>query len=136
MPAYSQIQRTAGPEQFFVPHTSEWAAIPFLRETVCIPPDFDLLDFADFMPAFPDGPPRPFTCPLTVEGFAIYDDGPPPLDLAPILSQLHAAVEVPVWIVAWPELQAVTADGDLTLLELMGLPSLRIGYADFYKETV
>jgi hypothetical protein len=135
-PAYSQVQRTAGPEQFFVPHTAEWAAVPFLRETWCIPPDFDLLDFADFAPAFPGGPPRPFGCPLTVRGFALYKNGPPPVDRAPILSQFHAADEVPIWFAAWPELHAAAADGDLTLLELMALPSLHIGYADFYKETV
>jgi hypothetical protein len=135
-PAYSQMQRTSGPEQYFVPHTSEWAAIPFLRDTVCIPPDFDLLNLADFTPAWPDGPPRPFVCPLTVEGFALYRNGPPPIDLAPILSQFHEVYEVPVWFAAWPELKAAADDGDLTLLELMALPTLRIGYADFYKETV
>lgn len=135
-PAYSQVQRSFGPEQFFIPHTSEWAAIPFLREPVCVPPDFNLLNFADFTPAFPGGPPRPFICPLTVEGFAMYDDGPPPEDLAPILSQFHEATEVPIWFAAWSELEPVASDGDLTMLELMTLSSLRIGYATFYKETV
>jgi hypothetical protein len=135
-PAYSQIQRTAGPEGYFVPHTNEWAAVPFLRQTHCIPADFDLLGFVDFTPAFPGGPPRPFVCPLTVRGFALYKNGPPPVDQAPILSQFHEDGEVPVWFAAWSELHAAAADGDLTLLELMALPSLRIGYADFYKETV
>lgn len=129
-PAYSQVQRSFGPEKFFIPHTSEWAAIPFLREPVCIPPDFNLLNFADFTLAFPGGPPRPFICPLTVEGFAMYDDGPPPEDLAPILSQFHEVTEVPIWFVAWSELEPVASDGDLTLLELLSLPSLKVGYAD------
>lgn len=135
-PAYSQVQRTAGPEQFFIPHTDQWAAIPFLRETACIPADFDLLDFADFTPAWPGGPPRPFLCALTVEGFAIYKNGPPPVDQAPILSQFREVSEVPIWFAAWPELHAAASDGDLTVPELLALPSLRFGYADFYRETV
>lgn len=134
-PAYSQVQRTSGPEQFFVPHTDEWAAIPFLRETSCIPGDFDLLDFADFTPAWIGGPPRPFVCPLTVEGFALYRNGPPPVDQAPILSQFREVAEVEIWFASWPELHAAAADGDLTVVELLALPSLRIGYADFYRET-
>ncbi len=135
-PFYSQIQRTQGPERYFIPRTSEWAAIPWNREPVCVPPDFDLLNLNDFTPAFPGGPPRPFLCPLVVEGFVIFEDGPPPLDLAPILSQLRAAPEVPIWFVATSELEAAAADGDLTLLELLAMPSLTVGLADFYKETV
>ena len=135
-PAYSQIQRAAGPDPFFIPHTDEWAAIPFLRNTSCIPPNFNLLDFNDFTPAFPMGPPRPFLCPLTVEGFALWKNGPPPIDFVPILSELHGTGSVPVWFVSWPELLAATGDGDLTLLELLTMSSLQIGSADFYKETV
>jgi hypothetical protein len=43
---------------------------------------------------------------------------------------------VPIWFVAWPELQAAIDDGTLTIGELAGLPSLRIGYASFYQESV
>jgi hypothetical protein len=135
-PAYSQIQRALGPDPFFIPHTDEWAAIPFLRNTSCIPPDFDLLNFNDFTPAFPMGPPRPFLCPLTVQGFALWKNGPPPIDFVPIFSELHGTGNVPVWFVSWPELLAATGDGNLTLLELLTMSSLQIGSADFYKETV
>jgi hypothetical protein len=135
-PAYSQIQSALGPAPFFIPHTDEWAAIPFLRHPSCIPLDFNLLDFNDFTPAFPMGPPRPFLCPLTVEGFALWKNGPPPIDFVPIFSELHGTGELPVWFVSWPDLVAATGDGDLTLLELLTMSSLQIGSADFYKETV
>lgn len=137
-PAYSQIQGTPGPadEPYFIPHDEKWAAIPFLRDTACVPPDFNLLDFNDFTPAFPGGPPRPIICPLTVEGFAIWRNGPPPIDMVPIFSQLHGTGGVPVWFVDWNELQGVLGDGDLTLTELVSMQSLMIGYADYYKETV
>lgn len=127
-PFYTQLQPTAGPEKYFIPHTSEWAAIPFLRDTSCVPPDFNLLAMYDI--------PGAFFCPLTVEGFAIYKNGPPPLDAAPYMNQLRAADEVPVWFAAWPEVQAAIEDGELTMLELLSMDSLQIGYAPFYKETV
>jgi hypothetical protein len=43
---------------------------------------------------------------------------------------------VPIWLVAWPELQAAMSDSVLTITDLAGLPSLRIGYASFYQESV
>lgn len=135
-PAYSHIQHAAGPEPFFIPHTSEWAAIPFLRNTACIPPDFNLLDFNDFTPAFPGGPPRPFVCPLTVEGFALWKNGPPPIDFVPIFSQFHGSGSVPVWFVQWPELLGAVADSNLTLTELASMESLQIGFASLYQDTV
>lgn len=135
-PAYSQVQAVTGTPGYFIPHTREWAAIPFIRETSCVPPDFNLLEFNDFTPAFPGGPPRPFTCPLTVEGFAIWKNGPPPVDFVPILSQLHGLGSVPVWLVRFSELETMVEDGDLTLSELLAAESLLIGYAEFYKETV
>lgn len=135
-PAYSLVQPAAGPEPYFIPHTTEWGAIPFFRDTACVPPDFNLLLFNDFTPAFPDAPLRPFTCPLTVEGFAIFKNGPPPIDMAPILSQFHGTGAVSIWFVEWNELKAAADDGELTIAELLGLSSLQIGFADFYKETV
>jgi hypothetical protein len=135
-PAYSQIQRAIGPYPFFIPHTDEWAAIPFLRNTACVPPNFNLLDFNDFTPAFPGGPPRPFVCPLTAEGFALWKNGPPPIDFVPIFSELHGTGSVPVWFVSWAELLAAVADDNLTLAELSAMGSLQVGYADFYNETV
>lgn len=135
-PAYSQIQRVIGPDPVFIPHTDDWAAIPFFRNTACIPPDFNLLEFNDFTPAFPMGPPRPLLCPLAVEGFVLWKNGPPPIDFVPIFSQFHGTGNVPVWFVSWPELLAAVADDNLTLTELLLMSSLQIGSADYYKETV
>ena len=111
-------------ERAFVPHTSEWAAIVFVREPLapgCIPPWFDLLDQIAV--------PFAFGCPLVVEGHVTYRNGPPPIDLAPIHVRLREAGPVPVWFVSWPELQAASADDELTLPELQALPSLLEGTA-------
>lgn len=109
------------------PHTEEWAAIVFYRDPSCIPLGFNLLNFFD-------QPPRPFGCPLTVEGFEVWRNGPGQ-DLAPMQSELRDAGLVPVWFVSWPELQAAAAGG-LTITELAALPSLITGYADQFKETL
>jgi hypothetical protein len=55
-----------GSPYFF--HDDQWAAFVFLRLPSCVPADFNLLDQADFTPAFPGGPPRVFGCALTVDG--------------------------------------------------------------------
>jgi hypothetical protein len=126
-PFYTQIQPTLGPEKYFIPHTSEWAAIPFLRDTACVPPEFNLLTLYDI--------PGAFFCPHTVEGFAVFKNGPPPIDSAPYMHQLHAADEVPVWFAAWSEVEAAIQDDTLTITELLAMDSLLIGYAPSYKET-
>ncbi len=84
-------------------HTEEWAAIPFYRDPSCVPADFNLLDFFDA--------PRAFSCALTVEGFVLWKNGPPPVDFAPTQSVLRDDGPVPVWLVSWPELEAAVADG-------------------------
>lgn len=127
-PYYTQLQPTVVPGEYFIPHTSEWAAIPFLREPLCVPPEFNLLSLFDI--------PTALFCDLTVEGFAVFKNGPPPIDAAPYLHQLRAIDEVPVWFAEWSEVQAAIADGDLTMLELMDMESLLMGYAPAYKETV
>jgi hypothetical protein len=76
---------------------------PIPTKPFCIPPDFDLLNFNDFTPAFAFGLPRPFLCPLTVGGFALGKNGPPPIDFVSIFSELHGTGNVPVWFVSWPE---------------------------------
>ncbi len=110
---------------FFL-HDEEWAAIPFYRSPECVPEDFNLLNFFDV--------PGVFACPLTVAGFEIWENGPPPIDPAPIFSNLRGLGAVPVYFVSWPELQAAIADGELTMSELESLDSLQIGYASFFEE--
>src|SRR5947209_4807638 len=52
----------------------QWAVIPFYASPGCVPAAFNLLNFFDFQSV----------CPLTVHGLAIWKNGPPPIDSAPI----------------------------------------------------
>lgn len=122
IPAYARL---GGPE--IAPHTDQWAAIVFYRDPACVPSGFNLLNFFDV--------PRAFGCPLTVEGFEIWENGPGQ-DPAPRLSKLRDAGPVPVWFVSWPELQAAVADGVLTIAELRARPSLITGLASRFRETL
>src|ERR1041385_4965002 len=58
-PFYTDVGRIADGSPYFF-HDDQWAAFVFLRLPSCVPPDFNLLDQADFTPAFPGGPPRVF----------------------------------------------------------------------------
>lgn len=109
-------------------HTEEWAVVPFYRDPECVPDSFNLLNLFDV--------PGAFSCPLTVEGFVIWENGPPPQDQAPIHQELRESGPVPMWFVSWPELEAAMADGVLTIVELEALPSLQVGYGDFFHETL
>ncbi len=127
IPAYARTD--------FIFHNEQWAAIYFWRDPGCVPADFNLLSFYDY----PDASgPGAFGCPLTVAGFEIWENGPPPLssDLAPIFSNLHGLGAVPVWFVSWPELREQIADGVLTITELASMASLQVGSASFFDESV
>ena len=117
----------------FLPHTDELAVIFFYRSPSCVPEDFNLLDFLDFTPAFPGGPPRPFLCELLIEGRALWHSLDDP---APALQFFYGQGAVPTWIVAWPELEAAAADGVLTISELAALPSLQVGTASSFLDTI
>ena len=106
----------------------EVSAVVFYRDPACIPDDFNLLQFFDV--------PRAFGCQLTVEGFVVWKNGPPPQDQAPIQQELFEAPSVPVWFVATSELSAAVADGSLTIDELAALPSLVVGSASSFHETL
>src|SRR5512132_3289719 len=73
-PAYSYLGRNQDGWAFFA-NNGVWVAFWFIRDPNFIPADFNLLDTTDFSPAFPGGPPRPFLCPNTVKGFAIWRNG-------------------------------------------------------------
>lgn len=120
LPYYARIQRG----EIF--HNGEWAAIVFYRPPECVPDDFDLLEFYDFG-AFDCGPP-------TTDGFIIWYGEPG--DTPPIQINLRGLGAVPVWFVAWPELEAAIADDTLTMSELEAMPSLQTGLASFYTETL
>jgi hypothetical protein len=132
-PAYADLQRNQDGSAF-LPNDGVWVAVWFIRQTTCIPPGFDLLDTDDFTPAFPGGPPRPFLCPLTVGGFVNWKDGPPPTNFVPTQISLQGLGAVPVWFAKLSEVQAAVADHNLTLGELLALPSLRKGTAKVFEE--
>jgi hypothetical protein len=134
-PFYSRISgfEFIGSEGVF--RTEEWAAIVFYRDPGCVPGDFNLLEFFDFTPAFPDGPPRPFLCPLTVEGFEIWP-APPGPGVAPIQTKSWGLGAVPVWFVSWPEMQSILADRVVTVGELESAATLLKGDAHFFTETL
>jgi hypothetical protein len=98
--------------------------IPFLRDTRCVPVDSNLLIPFDS---------RSFGCQLAVHGFAIYKNGPFPIDPVPVYALLMGDGAVPIWFVRWSELRAAIADGDLTIGELTTLPSLLMGSASFFE---
>ena len=120
-PFYASIDRPPGGQIF---QDGEWAAIPFLRDPRCVPGDSDLLIPFDS---------RSFGCRLTVHGFAIYKNGPFPIDLVPVYALLMGNGAVPIWFVRWLELREAIADGDLTFGELKTLPSLLMGSASFFE---
>lgn len=127
-----RLEATGGPfyariESGLIHNDGEWAAIAFYRSPDCVPHDFNLLDF--FNPAAMD-------CPSFVAGFEIWKNGPSAGDEAPIQSRLNNTGPMPIFFVSWTELQIAISDGVLTIVELKGLPSLQIGAATFYTETL
>lgn len=103
------------------------ANLLFFRDPTCVPLEFNLLDFFDA--------PTVFDCPMTVEGFEIWKNGPPPMDVAPIHTMSHGTGAVPVWFVRWEVLRAAVGDNVLTMSELNTLNPLK-GRAFFFKETL
>ena len=108
----------------FIPHDTQWGAIPFVRSLGCVPSGQNLM-----VPAIPAA----FGCSLTVEGHEHWETGPG-IDIAPRQTQFMGLGAVPIVFARWAELQPATAGG-LTLAELRALPSALEGTADFYKET-
>jgi hypothetical protein len=127
VPAYARIERAPYDRLPLVHHDKDWAAIPFYRAPACIPAAFNLLEFFD--------PPTAFNCPMTVEGFEIWKNGPWAGDLSPIQVVSHGAGNVPVWFVRWEVLRAALQDDSLTIGELRGLNPLK-GTASYFKETL
>jgi hypothetical protein len=122
-PIYANLDGGGGG---FIPHTDVWAVVFFYRPPECVPVDFNLLDFIDRSG-------RPFGCALLFEGHTNWRsfDDPYPAD-----SLIQGTGAIPAWFVRWPELQAAVADGDLTVPELSSLPSLIVGVASFYQESI
>jgi hypothetical protein len=120
-PFYARVERP------YTIHTDEWAAIIFYRPPACVPAGFNLLDFFDIPGAFACGP-------LTVDGREMRKVADP--FSAPFQSELHGLGVVPIWLVTWSEMQSALADDVVTMAELLGLPSLQVGTAHTFNETL
>jgi hypothetical protein len=118
VPFYARIEATDG----------NLVAAVFYRPPECIPNDFNLLDFFDPVNAWDCQAP-------TTEGFMVWKNGPE-VDPGPYLSVLKGRGAVPIWFVSLPDFEDAAADGELTIGELASLPSLQVGYASFYQETL
>ena len=131
-PFYARISgyEFIGSENIF--RTNDWAAVVFYRQPHCVPADFNLLSFFDFSLL---GIPQGSRCPLSVEGFEIWP-APPGPGIAPIHTVSWGLGAVPVWFVAWSEMQALLADRIITVGELESAFTLRKGEASFYHETL
>ena len=95
-----------------------WVGIVFFRPPSCIPEDFNLLLYFDFVNAFGCNPP-------TMDGFDIWGDQE--TDPAPLYQVLKGLGAVPVWFVSLTEYQSAKDDGILTIGELEGMDSLQTG---------
>ncbi len=131
VPAYARLELLV--PNFDVPNNNRWAAIIFYRDPSCVPPDFDLGQF--FHLPGPDGL-GAFACPLLVEGHEIWRNGPRQ-DLAPIYVRTRNAVpNLPIWFMAWQELQPVLESGQVFIDDIRDLPSLVRGRAHWYEEAL
>jgi hypothetical protein len=109
----------------------ELVCIPFYRDPVCVPEDFNLLDFFDR--------PRAWECddvmPPYVEGFSIRSLPPP---FPPEHFFVTGLPGMPVWFVDWEELLDVydVNDGVVTIVDLENMASIQKGEAEFYMEEI
>lgn len=127
-----RLEATGGPfyariEPGLIHTDGEWAAIAFYRSPACVPEDFNLLDFFN---------PAALGCPSFVAGFEIWKNGPWAGDAAPIQSRLDNTAPMPIWFVSWTELQTAIADDILTIEELTAMPTLLVGAATSFTETL
>jgi hypothetical protein len=119
-PFYARIRHN------FAIQNGQWAAIIFYRSPNCVAPSFNLLRLFN---------PAAFGCPLTVEGFALYDQVPPPPGVSPKQAKTFGLGAVPVWFVRWADLQTAVADGVLTIQDLAAMNPI-VGSATFFRETL
>jgi len=129
VPAYARLELLI--PNFDVPNNKRWAAVVFYRDPACVPDDFDLGSF--FHPPDP-GSLGAFACPLLIEGHELWENGPQE-DLAPrfVLSG-NAVPNLPVWFVAWRELEPLLDSGHITITDLRDMKSLVRGQASWFEE--
>lgn len=131
VPAYARLELLV--PNFDVPNNNRWAAIVFYRDPACVPHDFNLGQF--FHPPGPAGP-GAYGCPLLVEGHEIWNAEPAP-GVSPIYVRTRNAVpNLPIWFVAWDELQPILESGQVFIGDITALPSLVRGSASWYEEAL
>ncbi|MDJ0910203.1 MAG: hypothetical protein QNI99_13480 [Woeseiaceae bacterium] len=131
IPAYARLELLV--PNFDVPNNNRWAAIVFYRDPDCVPADFNLGQFFHFPSASGLGA---FACPLLVEGHEIWDTAPGP-GASPIYVRTRNAVpNMPIWFVAWHELQPILESGQVFIGDIAALPSLIRGSAYWYEEAL
>lgn len=109
----------------------EWVAVVFYRPPECIPAEFNLNGFFDF-PG--ESGPGAFACaPPTTTSVELWANGPD-TDPAPLVSEMTGRGAVPVWFFAAADVEAAQADGVVSIGELAGISSRRVGSASTYTE--
>nr|NIR44451.1 hypothetical protein [Gemmatimonadota bacterium]NIR73651.1 hypothetical protein [Candidatus Kutchimonas denitrificans]NIR99610.1 hypothetical protein [Gemmatimonadota bacterium]NIT65230.1 hypothetical protein [Gemmatimonadota bacterium]NIV23763.1 hypothetical protein [Gemmatimonadota bacterium] len=121
-PYYARIEPVP-PHVFIV---DGWAVIQFYRDPDCIPEGFNLLAFFD--------PPAAFGCPLTVQGFNLWEGEV--FAGAPRISQTQGTGAVPFWFIPADAVIDAMQDGELTIGELEGLTGRIVGHATHFHETL
>jgi N-acetylneuraminic acid mutarotase len=115
----------AGLSRGFIPTDGTQAAIVFVRDPACIPPEFNLLDLEDI--------PAVFACPILFRGQEWWHE--PFVDF-PFKYMYVNDGSVPVYFVDLAELNSEIADDQLTLGELQAFSSLKVGQATYVKDDV
>jgi hypothetical protein len=115
----------AGFSRDFIPADGTQAAIIFMRDPACIPPEFNLLDSEDI--------PAVFGCPLLFRGQEWWHE--PFVDF-PFKYVYVNDGSVPVYFVDLAEFNSEIADDQLTLGELEAFSSLKVGQATYVKDDV
>jgi len=110
---------------------SEWVAIVFYRDPACVPDEFNLNDFFDF-PG--DAGPGAFGCQPPTTNVVEHWAGEPGSGPAPALSEMTGRGAVPVWFFTRADIDAAKSDGVVTITELEGLASRRVGSAATFTE--
>jgi len=127
VPAYARFETVS--ELGFT--DQKWFVIPFYRDPLCVPDDFNLLDVFDR--------PRAWECdaiiPPYIEGFAIRSQAPP---APPEHFYATGLPGMPVWFVDWEKLKEVyeANDGVVTIGDLETIEPRLVGVAEFYMEEI
>jgi hypothetical protein len=109
----------------------EWVAVVFYRDPNCVPDEFNLNQFFDF-PG--ETGPGAFGCQPPTTNVVEYWAGEPGSGPAPTVSEMSGRGAVPVWFFSRADIDSANSDGLVTITELEGLASRRVGSAATFTE--